>query len=99
MGIRFLCPNGHKMNVKSFLAGRKGICPKCGIRVDIPRQSTVGGDDGSDGEGIDLNAPQLSQPLAEQRNGITDDNSAFISGGRSDGRSGGGAWSADSQRH
>ncbi|MDO4549882.1 MAG: DUF4339 domain-containing protein [Planctomycetia bacterium] len=40
MGIRFYCPNGHKLNVKSFLAGQRGICPKCGAKMDIPFQST-----------------------------------------------------------
>ncbi|MHB1033197.1 MAG: DUF4339 domain-containing protein [Pirellulales bacterium] len=39
MGIKFFCPNGHKLNVKSFLAGKRGICPRCGIGVDIPTQS------------------------------------------------------------
>ncbi|MFM9069633.1 MAG: DUF4339 domain-containing protein [Planctomycetota bacterium] len=39
MGIRFLCPNGHKLNVKSFLAGKKGVCPQCGARMRIPQQS------------------------------------------------------------
>jgi hypothetical protein len=41
MGIKFYCPNGHKVNVKSFLAGKKGLCPKCGVRVDIPLHSVV----------------------------------------------------------
>jgi hypothetical protein len=41
MGIKFYCPNGHKVNVKSFLAGKKGLCPKCGVRVDIPLQSVA----------------------------------------------------------
>jgi hypothetical protein len=36
MGIRFSCPNGHRLNVKAHLAGKRGICPQCGIRVDIP---------------------------------------------------------------
>jgi hypothetical protein len=36
MGIKFHCPNGHKMHVKSFLAGKKGVCPKCGVRIEIP---------------------------------------------------------------
>jgi hypothetical protein len=36
MGIRFICPNGHKLHVKSFLAGRRGVCPKCGASVLIP---------------------------------------------------------------
>ena len=40
MGIRFFCPNGHKLNVKSFQAGRKGFCPYCGVKVEIPFQST-----------------------------------------------------------
>jgi hypothetical protein len=40
MGIRFNCPNGHKLNVKDFLAGRKGICPFCGEKIQIPLQST-----------------------------------------------------------
>lgn len=36
MGIRFHCPNGHKLHVKSFLAGKRGICPECGVKVIIP---------------------------------------------------------------
>ncbi len=40
MGIRFYCPNGHKLNVKEFQAGRRGICPFCGARILIPTQST-----------------------------------------------------------
>ncbi|HZL88166.1 MAG TPA: DUF4339 domain-containing protein, partial [Pirellulaceae bacterium] len=39
MGIKFRCPNGHKLNVKSFLAGKRGVCPKCGTSVRIPEQS------------------------------------------------------------
>ncbi|MDO4569476.1 MAG: DUF4339 domain-containing protein [Planctomycetia bacterium] len=40
MGIRFYCPNGHKLNVKEFLAGQRGICPRCNAKVDIPFEST-----------------------------------------------------------
>jgi hypothetical protein len=36
MGIRFSCPNGHKLNVKTFLAGKRGVCPQCGARFIIP---------------------------------------------------------------
>jgi hypothetical protein len=43
MGIRFYCPNGHKLNVKSFLAGKRGICPHCGIKFEIPQQSVAVG--------------------------------------------------------
>ncbi len=39
MGIKFRCPNGHKLNVKSFLAGKKGICPHCGTKVIIPEEA------------------------------------------------------------
>lgn len=39
MGIRFYCPNGHKLNVKTFLAGKRGICPRCGAKFEIPIES------------------------------------------------------------
>lgn len=41
MGIRFHCPNGHKLNVKSELAGRRAICPECGARLLVPVESAV----------------------------------------------------------
>jgi hypothetical protein len=36
MGIRFSCPNGHKLNVKISLAGKRALCPACGAKVLIP---------------------------------------------------------------
>jgi hypothetical protein len=36
MGIRFYCPNGHRLNVKSQLAGKRGYCPHCNAKVTIP---------------------------------------------------------------
>jgi hypothetical protein len=39
MGIRFLCPNGHRLNVKTFLAGERGICPQCDARFIVPTES------------------------------------------------------------
>ena len=39
MGIRFLCPNGHKLNVKAFLAGKRGICPNCDAKFLVPATS------------------------------------------------------------
>jgi hypothetical protein len=36
MGIRFTCPNGHKLHVKAFLAGKRGVCPQCGSKILIP---------------------------------------------------------------
>lgn len=45
MGIKFNCHAcGGKLNVKSFLAGKRGICPHCGAKLHIPRQSTRGKD-------------------------------------------------------
>jgi len=41
MGIRFLCPNGHRLNVKAHLAGHRGICPECGVSMGIPQTSTT----------------------------------------------------------
>ncbi len=53
MGIKFYCPNGHKLNVKSFLAGKKAICPKCNVKVIVPLESQPLGaptaDPGEDG--------------------------------------------------
>jgi len=40
MGIRFYCPNGHKLHVKAFQAGHRGVCPHCGAKVQIPYEST-----------------------------------------------------------
>lgn len=55
MGIKFRCPNGHKLNVKSFLAGKRGVCPKCGVSMRIPQESTRGEESPADaGEGDDL---------------------------------------------
>jgi DNA-directed RNA polymerase subunit M/transcription elongation factor TFIIS len=40
MGIRFFCPEcQNRLNVKSFLAGKRGICPKCEARFLIPAES------------------------------------------------------------
>jgi hypothetical protein len=46
MGIRLQCPNGHKVHVKSFLAGKRGVCPQCGAKFDIPANPNEASDDG-----------------------------------------------------
>lgn len=38
MGIRFACPNGHRLHVKAFLAGQRGICPECDARFIVPAE-------------------------------------------------------------
>lgn len=42
MGIRFYCPQcARRMNVKSFLAGKRGICPHCDARWMVPLESEI----------------------------------------------------------
>ena len=36
MGIVAHCPQGHRVKVKDYLAGKKGICPTCRARFRIP---------------------------------------------------------------
>jgi hypothetical protein len=57
MGIRFFCPNGHRLHVKTFLAGKRGICPDCGMGVDIPLTSDPVAM--KKGKEVDLNAPTI----------------------------------------
>lgn len=45
MGIRFYCTDcGRRLNIKAFLAGKRGICPHCDARVLIPFESQIPGD-------------------------------------------------------
>ncbi|HBO45708.1 MAG TPA: hypothetical protein DD670_17630 [Planctomycetaceae bacterium] len=48
MGIRVQCPNGHKLNIKATQAGKRGICPRCGIKFDIPAA-----DEATDSNGLE----------------------------------------------
>jgi hypothetical protein len=57
MGIRFSCPNGHKLNVKEHLAGKRGVCPSCGAKFVIP--SVSGSQDpGAEQSSSPVNTPQ-----------------------------------------
>ncbi|HEV3341348.1 MAG TPA: DUF4339 domain-containing protein [Pirellulales bacterium] len=41
MGIKFNCPAcGRPLNVKSELAGKRGRCPKCQAKIDIPAEDS-----------------------------------------------------------
>ena len=64
MGIRFYCPNGHKLNVKAFLAGKRGICPHCDARFDIPHESQIPGDAPPDRSGQTEEQPAISMAAA-----------------------------------
>lgn len=71
MGIRFSCPNGHKLNVKSFLAGKRAICPQCGTRVTVPSLPDSDDAPGSvrveqDRATTDLGADEISTGIASQ---------------------------------
>lgn len=40
MGIKFPCAHcGQRLNIKSDLAGKRGICPHCHAKIDIPSDS------------------------------------------------------------
>lgn len=68
MGIKFLCPNGHKMNVKAFLAGKRGKCPKCGASVRIPQENPASDSDedllGDAADPISSPAPAVAVSVA-----------------------------------
>lgn len=36
MGVRFQCPQGHNLHVKVELAGKRGLCPECGVKFVVP---------------------------------------------------------------
>ncbi len=40
MGIRVVCPNGHRLHLKAALAGHRGLCPDCNARFRIPFESS-----------------------------------------------------------
>jgi len=75
MGIRVYCPNGHKLNVKSFLAGKRGVCPHCGAKFDIPAADASKSDEkkvqsvGSVAAGGTATATLASPSSAEMRAG------------------------------
>lgn len=44
MGIKFTCPAcGGALNVKSELAGKRGRCPKCQAKINIPHEDAASG--------------------------------------------------------
>ena len=68
MGIKFYCPQGHKLHVKSFLAGKRGICPHCQTRVRIPRENSIRPDKPGPNSSADLFVfPQETSPQPETR--------------------------------
>lgn len=70
MGIRFLCPNGHKLNVKAFLAGKRGICPQCDAKFLVP--ATSGGQADAIHEAV-ASQPTARVPSDTSTTGFTQD--------------------------
>ncbi|HVU85743.1 MAG TPA: GYF domain-containing protein [Pirellulales bacterium] len=69
MGIRFECVHcGHTLHVKDYLAGKRGICPHCQGKIDIPFSSTdaASGDEPS-GIAVELKTALEEQPTREMR--------------------------------
>src|SRR5262245_50822769 len=71
MGIRFFCPNGHKLNVKEHLAGKRGVCPQCGAKFSIPLPTDLQAADVAQPAGVGLSqsieiptSPTANQPSA-----------------------------------
>lgn len=63
MGIKFKCEHCHRtLNVKADLAGKRGICPKCQGKIDIPLASTEGESDGSPPDAAASVAVRTAQP-------------------------------------
>jgi len=63
MGIRFSCPNGHKLHVKAFLAGKRGICPHCGAQFRVPAAETPASESSSEVLSVAEVAPPRTPPV------------------------------------
>jgi len=86
MGIRLQCPNGHKVHVKSFLAGKRGICPQCGAKFDIPADPNLSSDDGG-GDVISV-VPSPGDPAALDLDAIAAAGGTSLLGGQAFGPAG-----------
>lgn len=79
MGIRFSCPNGHKLNVKTFLAGKRGVCPQCGAKFVIPTLSELGiGDMAQAGAAGQANSVEIISSTATPSVSVTASPSIII---------------------
>ena len=61
MGIRFTCPQGHPLHVKSELAGKRGVCPQCGAKVQIPADSLPPGGRAGVGAEVPVEPPAVEE--------------------------------------
>lgn len=65
MGIRFACSNGHKLNVKADLAGKRGKCPQCGVKIEIPLSESADAENLASGVSMIIEAVSGSAEIAK----------------------------------
>jgi hypothetical protein len=70
MGIKFTCPHcGTPLNVKSELAGKRGRCPQCQEKIEIPKEDAPGGAAATVASAsMATQTGQVSQPAAQALN-------------------------------
>lgn len=68
MGIKFTCPAcGRALNVKAELGGKRGRCPKCQAKIDIPTESTPWArSHAAISAGLNSEAPEVAPAAAPQ---------------------------------
>ncbi len=64
MGIRFACPNGHNLNVKADLAGKRGKCPQCGVKIEIPQAESADTENLASGASMIIEAVTAAPEIA-----------------------------------
>ena len=65
MGIVCHCPNGHRVKVKDYQAGKRGLCPTCGAKFSIPAAAGVEADGSHEADNNPWSMPDQPQlPLA-----------------------------------
>lgn len=57
MPIDVVCRNGHQLKLKEKYAGKKGLCPRCGVAIDVPTLPAL-----SEDALVDLLAPDPASP-------------------------------------
>lgn len=63
MGIKFCCQAcDKKLHVKSFLAGKRGVCPKCGATIRIPLHSDAAYSDATYSDATPPGDEEASEP-------------------------------------
>jgi hypothetical protein len=72
MGVKFACPNGHRLHVKAELVGKRGICPECGAKFVVPGESAT-----PSGAAAPTSAPSEPVPSASPT-GVPDESPSIL---------------------